>query len=42
VSSLKPIVDKETDLQCKKSLAQVIVSMANEAYLNLEGGTDRR
>eukprot|EP01127_Copromyxa_protea_P018695 TRINITY_DN5940_c0_g1_i1.p1 TRINITY_DN5940_c0_g1~~TRINITY_DN5940_c0_g1_i1.p1 ORF type:complete len:1700 (-),score=516.03 TRINITY_DN5940_c0_g1_i1:86-4894(-) len=38
LSSLRPLVEGEQDLLVKKSLAQVIISMANENYLCLEGG----
>jgi len=38
LSALKPVADNETSLECKQALSQVIVSMANEDYLKLEGG----
>jgi len=38
VSGVKTLVDSEADLTVKKSLAQLIASMANENYLCLYGG----
>jgi len=38
VSGVKSLVDSELDLTVKKSLAQLIASMANENYLSLYGG----
>ena len=40
VSGLKPLIKKETNYTIKKSMGQVIISMANHNYLAEEGGQD--
>lgn len=38
MSAVKKLVPNEQDWDVKKAMAQVIISMANESYLHLEGG----
>jgi len=38
LSGIRPLIDNETTLEVRKVLAQIIISMASQNYLHLEGG----
>jgi hypothetical protein len=38
LSGIKPLVESETNIDAKRVLAQVVIAMASQGYLALEGG----